>query len=153
VRCDEMSQTSLQVCGWMFCVSGEQQLTRPNNSRSRQRQQQESKLRIVCGRKQQQQRGGLGRGGGIIKYGRQRHTASTVSWERRSPGQKVGGNAVLLRGACGGYGPKRRTRPCMQTQTRMCEEKRQKTTSTGEQQPWKVTLGARMQRCKTRHHP
>jgi len=105
------------------------------------------------------------RGAGVVLSSMAGRPASKqVSWERRSPGQKVGGNAVLLRGACGGYGPKRRTRPCIQTG--MCEEKRQRpphpsptrtharrATATGEQQPWKVTLGARMQRCKTRHNP
>jgi hypothetical protein len=55
-------------------VSGEQQLTRPNNNKSDNgnRKAKRGALVVVCGREQQQQHGRSGRGGGIIKYGQRR---------------------------------------------------------------------------------
>jgi hypothetical protein len=65
-------------------LSGEQQLTRPNNSSSNGNNNRKQGVVVVVRDSKQQQRGALGARGCYYQV-----------WarERRSPGQKVGGNA------------------------------------------------------------
>jgi hypothetical protein len=114
---DAPAGVRMEATVWGAAIGSTQQQQR------RRRQRQANCVVVRWWRKQPGQAERAGRRGDIIKNGRTEN--SSASWERRSPGQKVGGNAVLgaVERCVWRVGPRDATRPCIPTG--MCEEMRQ----------------------------